>query len=417
MCFHDIRQQLLEFKCHNALLPQNVWQTIKAYGINRPYRRRGFRAGRRKQHPIPTVISGHRYKQHHKDRPCHPNEAVLTRPKLVNLPEVTTDNSHNCVRTGLINARSVVNKCGVISELVLERDLSLLAVTETWLRKGDDSVINNLCPPAYNFVSVPRPDHKSCRGGGIGLLHKSTLEVETVHRPHFPSFEHLCVRVKLLKPVLICVIYRPPPSARNGLTTQGFLSDIQEFLASITTDVTEDLCVVGDFNIHLDISDDTTAKQFLGTLLAMDLQQLVTQPTHKAGHILDLVLVRSGSTIISPVEVQDVDLSDHCLLQFSIKHPPAQKSKILLSRRKLKDIDMVDFSADIGSALADCVQDSELDSIVTHYNQCINRVLDQHAPPRNITLKGETDKCWYYSEVHEARWNRRHLRDSTQDLG
>ena len=78
---------------------------------------------------------------------------------------------------------------------------------------------------------------------------------------------------------------------------------------------------------------------------------------------------------------------------------------------------MGDFGSDTGSALADCVQDSELDRIVTHYNQCINRVLDQHAPARNITLKGETDKCWYYSEVHEARWNRRHLRDSTQDLG
>jgi hypothetical protein len=309
-----------------------------------------------------------------------------------------------------LNARSVANKTGLICETVIDKDLDVLAITETWLKQGDDHVINQLCPPGFHFTGIPRPEGKGSRGGGIGVMYRSSLHVQSVSKPSFTTFEHMCVRLSLQRPVLLCVIYRPPPSQKNGLTTPQFLSDIEEFLTSIVNEANEDLCVVGDFNIHVDIKDDPTAKAFSNLLASLDLQQLVTHPTHKAGHILDLILTRAGSNTISPtVSIHASDMSDHHLVQFTLPQQPLPTPKVLLSRRKFRSIDMEAFSADISSALSVQDDSSDVNNLVSRYSQSVTKVLDKHAPARNIALKGEAPKKWYDSEVHEARRKRRKL--------
>ena len=47
--------------------------------------------------------------------------------------------------------------------------------------------------------------------------------------------------------------------------------------------------ICGDFNIHVDVPDGDGYK-FMTFLDSCDLKQLVSQPTHLHGHILDLIL-------------------------------------------------------------------------------------------------------------------------------
>ena len=51
-------------------------------------------------------------------------------------------------------------------------------------------------------------------------------------------------------PLPIMIVYRPPPSQKNQLHTNEFLTELTEFLAQHTTLVAE-LLIVGDLNIHL----------------------------------------------------------------------------------------------------------------------------------------------------------------------
>jgi hypothetical protein len=44
-------------------------------------------------------------------------------------------------------------------------------------------------------------------------------------------------------------------------------------------------------------------------------------------------------------------------------------------------------------------------------------VLDKHAPPRTVTLKGQNLKPWYGDEIHEARKKRRQLERKSKKTG
>ena len=80
-------------------------------------------------------------------------------PDLENLslPPVNGWHGNTSMSFSLLNVRSVVNKATAISELVRDRSIDLLAITETWLSSVDQSpIIDELCRNGY--VSWPRRD-------------------------------------------------------------------------------------------------------------------------------------------------------------------------------------------------------------------------------------------------------------------
>ena len=66
----------------------------------------------------------------------------------------------------LLNIQSVTNKTLEIRELIAEKSLDILALTETWLSNNDSSKITELVPDTHIFYDVPRGKK---RGGGVGL--------------------------------------------------------------------------------------------------------------------------------------------------------------------------------------------------------------------------------------------------------
>ena len=63
-------------------------------------------------------------------------------------------------------------------------------------------------------------------------------------------------------------------------------------------EVREELLIVGDFNIHVD-SSNNESKGFLDILNANGITQHVTSPTHQKGHTLDIAITREQSNILS----------------------------------------------------------------------------------------------------------------------
>jgi len=128
-----------------------------------------------------------------------------------------------------INVRSVKNKAVSVSDLMISRDIDILALTETWLGSAiDGHVINILVPCGYEFHSVSRPH--GIRGGCVAVLYKSGLTVKSIPmRDNYTNFEHSDHYVTISS-VRLCVVYRPPPSKRNGFSNTIFFDQWSVFL-------------------------------------------------------------------------------------------------------------------------------------------------------------------------------------------
>ena len=120
---------------------------------------------------------------------------------------------------------------------------------------------------------------------------------------------------------LLACVYRPPGSCACNFQEEfmsfvGFLSSINSLYY-----------IYGDFNIHVDLLVGDGYK-FMTFLDLCDLKQLVNQPTHLHGHILDLILSPSDQdTIIDVILYLIIHIyicdfiSDHTLVKFSIAFP------------------------------------------------------------------------------------------------
>lgn len=91
------------------------------------------------------------------------------------------------LKFGLINARSINNKTELIKDIVSDNEIDVLAVTETWLRAGEDNdfVMRDICPYGFIFTHIPRSTG-SC--GGVGLLYKNSLKLEQLNSSVFKTF-------------------------------------------------------------------------------------------------------------------------------------------------------------------------------------------------------------------------------------
>ncbi|ELU11973.1 hypothetical protein CAPTEDRAFT_216781 [Capitella teleta] len=115
-------------------------------------------------------------------------------------------------------AAKIKLQTGRIREMIVDADLHILACTETWFKDGDEPIIDDMCPPSFNFVGQHRPEKKDTRGGGVGFVLKSGLITKTaVH--NYSTFEALTLRMTWNNRATITVVYRSPPSSENGFST------------------------------------------------------------------------------------------------------------------------------------------------------------------------------------------------------
>ena len=118
-----------------------------------------------------------------------------------------------------INTRSLKNKTLSFCDHIISNDFDLVAVTETRLGTSiDKACISELLPSGYQFKHVPRSSGR--RGGGIALVFKASMNLRIVASSHdndFSSFEYMDCNVVVNDFSLrIAVVYRPPPTQKNG---------------------------------------------------------------------------------------------------------------------------------------------------------------------------------------------------------
>ena len=424
MTYSYTRQALLWIRhaLPDSKLPLNTWKSLVSLGVNSVLpTKRGTRAGHKVQRNIQVInaqaskveVSKTRPKQHG----CNIYNLVPMRKVVTTKPRPAKPKT---ITVCSINVQSVNNKALSLADLVIDRNVDVLSVTETWLGTvTDQQVLQELTPGGYKCYHVPRQDGR--RGGGVALLTKCGLSVKLIDSTAdklFTHFEHMdCMVSNGESCMRLCTVYRPPASSCNGLKNSTFFEEWSAYLERLSASL-QPAVIIGDLNFHLDKPCNPDTIKFNSLLEGHGLTQHVRQPTHKRGHLLDVVITYDIDTMLadSPAVFdpslcshQGGSAGDHLAVSFSVNMAKPDRSRQTVSFRKLKDICVEDFIKDITEceALQDISIDKSLDELVSAYNNNITALIDKHAPlcTKEITLRPHA--AWYTDELREAKHERR----------
>ena len=144
-------------------------------------------------------------------------------------------------RISCINTQSCCNKTEMISDQLIEQDIDILCITETWLHEYGLAMLR---PPGYEIKSFPRIDQ---RGGGVAFIYR--LSSFTIRTSEWSLTSHKTFEIATCsfqtshnKLTIVC-IYRPSSRKLRKTSTDGeetFFHRVQRFglfLASTRTPI------------------------------------------------------------------------------------------------------------------------------------------------------------------------------------
>ena len=97
----------------------------------------------------------------------------------------------------------------------------------------------------------------------------------------------------------------PPPTSntlQNKLTDSLFFEQFPDLIDTCNS-LRGQICILGDMNIHYDCPDHPLTSKTLDLLYMYNFKQVVTQSTHRHGHILNCVIIRPNDQIHLSSEV------------------------------------------------------------------------------------------------------------------
>ncbi|XP_062616028.1 uncharacterized protein LOC134277728 [Saccostrea cucullata] len=181
-----------------------------------------------------------------------------------------------------------------------------------------------------------------------------------------------------------------------------------------TVTIPQETIITGDFNFHIDDENNPNAVRFLQTLEDHNLTQHITTATHNRGHILDLLITKSESTILkTKPSVQDPNLfdahrnsfCDHYSIQAVLSCSKQKRIKKEITFRKWKNVDLDELSKDINLEIPD--KSLPVAQLVDHYNTTLRNAVEKHAPlcTKSVLLRPNTQ--WFSEELCDAKRERR----------
>ena len=169
-----------------------------------------------------------------------------------------------------LNVRSVTKHVDGINLLLLSERLDVLCLSETWLTEELDSSM--LVFPGY---AITRRDRSGRSGGGVAIIHSSSLTVEPLNVPGAgSSLESLWLQLTGRRQIVIGAIYRPP-----GEPPAPTIDDLPDQLVYAMAKG-KPIYVLGDLNFDVLRPHKAGITSYTQLLSSLSLSQLITDATH-----------------------------------------------------------------------------------------------------------------------------------------
>lgn len=285
----------------------------------------------------------------------------------------------------LWNARSLVNKLSYFHSILFSRKVHCFCVTETWL--GENIYDAELGTSNYQIF---RCDRKNKGGGVLIAVHKSIRSIQLTIEYNIEA-----VMVELESYLAVLCIYAQP-----NCSTEYF-HDLLACLHSLPED--KNILVTGDFNIpeiHWEAlsGGGVRSTEFCDCIFEKNLVQLISEPTHRMGNILDLVLSNQPERICNLWLDTDTP-SDHYLITFELprkkivtRNSQGSKQVFCYSRADMLGLDDFLFLSDFSSMLQ-----LDIENSYRHFIAILDYACNCFIP--TMTLKKKVSPAWFTAEI------------------
>ena len=313
-----------------------------------------------------------------------------------------------------INPNLNMTKLLEFQSYVYQHKPDIVVLNETWLKPSinnseilDDKVYNSfrLDRSPYTHPQDPQNPHKYRKnGGGVLIAIREDLDVSSCKQINIKCHaEILSVEIKLPngQKLIVCSFYRVGTlGIENYTKVEAYLQAVCKRRG------VHSFLLLGDLNLHsvswdLNSSASSVQQAFLDLFGNLGLSQLIKEPTHQKGKILDILLTDRTDDIanVSLIDQNQVCKSDHFPISLNIK------TKV--NRKKIPKREIYDYGKADWTKLNEEFSTVQWDSIFNDHT-CIDRAwkkfketlfskVDKYVP--KISIGGHPKPPWFDSDV------------------
>ena len=143
---------------------------------------------------------------------------------------------------------------------------------------------------------------------------------------------------------------------------------------------------MGDFDIHFETLNDHNSRKMHDISEIFSLSQSVTEPTHKHGHLLDLVFHRHGECLLRSTCLDHGLTSDHIAVLCQIDIPKPAVQPVTTQFRSISKTDKNSVAQSITPLTP-----------ITDFNRQLRCVLDKHTLLCHRTVCQRKPTPWFSS--------------------
>ena len=309
-----------------------------------------------------------------------------------------------------INCRSLLNKIEDLNYILNELKPDIVCLTETWL---DNSTKENcFIPSGYNIIRKDRSEifkqkYGRNKGGGIAVVYKNGLKIDTKNYITNKIEEILWVEIKGKQNFLLGVIYRPDYC---DLLKDDEEESILEESIRKAAEITQRIIVTGDLNIDMSNPKNKQTEKLTDVFSCFGMNQHIKKPTRidKSGKetIIDHTWADEGMNLIKKTDTF-IALSDHLGTFTSINVPKFTPEKKTILCRCWKKYNKEVFNEKLAeniqkSKLQSNIDNEETDSSMEELSNVIINTLNQIAPMKEFQItQRQSNIPWYTQELHD----------------